>query len=284
MKFRLYREFGALNSPSIFDAVAEGIKKIGHSVVDQNEDIAVIWSVLWHGRMAENRNIYNVAKTKKKPVMIIEVGNLLRGKTWRISVDNINRQGFFGNFENLDLDRSKKLGVSLKPENVIRKSHILVTAQHVKSLQWEGMPTPERWLSDTIDKIRRYSARPIVVRPHPRSRFVVNQENCSLELPQIVRSSYDDYDITYDCHCVINHCSGPTVQAAIEGTPVICDPSGLAYPVSEKWENLENLILPDREEWFLRICHTEYLVDEIAGGLPIMNLQDYLLDRLKTSS
>jgi len=284
MKFRLYREFGALNSPPIFDAMSEGIKKTGHSVVEKDEDIAVIWSVLWNGRMAGNRNIYNIAKTKKKPVMIIEVGNLVRGKTWRISIDNVNRQGFFGDFENLDPDRPKRLGISLKPENIIRKSHILITAQHAKSLQWEGMPSPERWLSDTISKIRQYSSRPIVVRPHPRSIFVANQENCSLETPRLIKDSYDDYDISYDCHCVINHSSGPTVQAAISGTPIICDPSGLAYPVSEKWENLENLIFLDREEWFLKLCHTEYLVGEIAQGLPITNLQDHLLDRLKTSS
>jgi hypothetical protein len=33
---------------------------------------------------------------------------------------------------------------------------------------------------------------------------------------------------------------------------VICDASSLAFPVSEKWENLENPQLPNREEWFLK--------------------------------
>lgn len=284
MKFRLYKEFGALNSPPIFNAFAEGIKKSGHHAVDKDEDVAVIWSVLWNGRMAGNRNIYNIASSKKKPVVIIEVGNLIRNKTWRISIGNVNRQGFFGNFESLDPDRPKKLGVDLKPINAIRKSHILITTQHTKSLQWEGMPSPERWLSDTISKVRQFSSRPIVVRPHPRSRFLINQQNCTVEIPKILQSSYDDYDISYDCHCVINHSSGPTVQAAIHGTPVICDSTGLAFPISEKWENLENPQLPDREDWFLKLCHTEYLVEEISQGIPIQHLEQELDRLLKKTS
>jgi hypothetical protein len=71
---------------------------------------------------------------------------------------------------------------------------------------------------------------------------------------------------------VINHNSGPAVQAAINGTPTICDPSSLAFPMSEKWENLENPQLPNREDWFLKLCHTEWTVDEIAQGIPINRL------------
>lgn len=284
MKFRLYREFGALNSPVIFNAMAEGILKTGHTVVNNNEDVSVIWSVLWNGRMSGNRNIYHMAKIQNRPVVIIEVGNLARNRSWRVSLDAVNRQGIFGSFENLDVERPKKLGIVLQPKAVIRKSHILITAQHVKSLQWQGMPLQEQWLSDTVNKIRQYSTRPIIVRPHPRSKFIFNHAKCSLEVPNLLQGSYDDYDISYDCHCVINHSSGPTVQAAIAGTPVICDSSGLAYPVSEQWENLENPNLPDREDWFLKLCHTEYLADEIAQGRPILNLEKYLLQRLGKSA
>jgi hypothetical protein len=80
---------------------------------------------------------------------------------------------------------------------------------------------------------------------------------------------------------VINHNSGPCVQAAIKGTPVICDKSSLAYPMSEKWENLENPLLPDREEWFLKLTHTEWTVEEIAQGIPIKRLEKHLEEKLK---
>jgi hypothetical protein len=80
---------------------------------------------------------------------------------------------------------------------------------------------------------------------------------------------------------VINHNAGPSVQAAINGAPTICDSSSLAFPVSEKWENLENPQLPDREEWFLKLCYTEWTVDEIAQGIPLKRLESHLEEKLK---
>ena len=90
MRFRLYREYGALNSPPVFDAVEQGLKQLGHDVVHEHEDVAVIWSVLWAGRMRSNKAIYDQCRQQGKSVMIIEVGNLKRGVTWRLSLNHIN--------------------------------------------------------------------------------------------------------------------------------------------------------------------------------------------------
>jgi hypothetical protein len=66
------------------------------------------------------------------------------------------------------------------------------------------------------------------------------------------------------------------VQAAINGIPIICDSSSLAFPVSEIWQNLENPQLPNRDEWFLQLCHTEWTVEEITQGIPLARLQNIL--------
>jgi hypothetical protein len=124
MKFRTYRENGALNSPPIFDAFEEGLKASGHVLSSDHDAIPVIWSVLWGGRMAPNRFIYESARKNNKPVVIIEVGNFLRGKTWRISLNHINNLGIFGNDQELDLDRAKKFQLSLKPFQEKRKQEI----------------------------------------------------------------------------------------------------------------------------------------------------------------
>jgi hypothetical protein len=139
----------------------------------------------------------------------------------------------------------------------------------------------EQWIRDTIVKIKRHSSRRIVVRPHPRSQIREKFADAVIEIPKKLANTYDDYDINYNYHCVINHNAGPSVQAAINGTPTICDLSSLAFPVSEKWENLENPQLPDREEWFLKLCHTEWTVDEIAQGIPLKRLESYLEEKLK---
>lgn len=272
MKFKLYRNLGALNSPPIFDAFEQGVRTLGHEIVQENEDCSVIWSVLWHGRMAGNQQIYQTAKKLGKSVIIIEVGNLKRGTTWRICHQHINRLGNFGNNDILDPERPQKLGIFLNPFNFKRKDEILIATQHAKSLQWEGMPSMTQWINETISQIRRYSKRRIVVRPHPRSPITEKFKDAVIELPRKLEGTYDDFNISYNFHCVINHNSGPCVQAAINGTPVICDSSSLAFPVSEKWENLENPQLPNREEWFLKLCHTEWTADEIRQGIPLARI------------
>jgi len=269
MRLKIYRQFGALNSRDVFDAFSAGVVKLGHEIVDSNEDIAVIWSVLWQGRMLQNREVYQYCQSHNIPVMIIEVGNLKRGVTWRLSLDHINGHGKFANIDNLDGLRPEKLGVKLNPPLVSRRHEILIASQHKFSLQWANMPTMEQWIEKTIKRIRKYSNRNIVVRPHPRSTIRLTPINgVRVEIPNKIPNSYDDFDIDYNFHCVINHNSGPAVQAAIAGTPVICDASSLAGTISEKWENLDNPTLPDRQDWFVKLCHTEWTLEELAQGIP----------------
>lgn len=272
MRFKLYREFGALNSKPVFDALERGLRSLGHEIVDKDEEVSAIWSVLWNGRMASNRQIYHDCKKSGRKILIIEVGNLIRNKTWRISLDHINSYGIFGNLTNLDLDRPKKLGIHLSPVNQTRRKEILIATQHQKSLQWEGMPPMHIWTESIIQQIRQYSDRKIVVRPHPRSPMAAEIKGAMIEIPKKLPNTYDDFDIDYNYHCVINFNSGPAVQAAIQGIPIICDPSSLAGKISDKIENIENVVLPDRTEWFLTLCHTEWTVDEISQGIPLARI------------
>jgi hypothetical protein len=280
MRFKLYREHGALNSVPIFKAFEQGLQSLGHELVSNNEDVAVIWSVLWSGRMAANYEIYNKCRITNKPVIIIEVGNLFRNRTWRVSLDHVNSLGFFGHNENLDPGRPKKLGISLKPLQLQRRPEILIAAQHQQSLQWQGQPPMSEWAAKLVSEIRKYSHRKIILRPHPRSRFNLIHSEIKIELPKPVLGSYDDFNIDYNYHCVINHSSGPAVQAAVNGVPVICDSSSLAGILSEKMENIENPILPDRDEWFLKLCHTEWTVEEIAQGIPLQRLLPEIIKKI----
>lgn len=276
MKFRLYREHGALNSVEIFDAFEKGLKKLGHTVVNTNDGIPVIWSILWNGRMNANKVIYEECRLAQQPIVILEVGTLKRGKTWKVSVNHINGLGLFGNDDNLDTTRPEKLGISLKDPKSIRRREILIACQHERSLQWEGMPTMSQWVSNVITQIKLHTDRHIVVRPHPRSSIPLNTSDFTILQPKLVTDSYDDFDIDYDYHCVVNYNSGPAVQAAIEGVPVICDSSSLAGILSGRIEEIENISLPDRNEWFLKLTHTEWLLEELAQGIPLQRLEKYL--------
>jgi hypothetical protein len=272
MRFKLYREYGALNSVPVFTAFEQGVKSLGHEIVTDNEDVSVIWSVLWAGKMANNQKIYQHCLTNKKPILIIEVGNLNRGHSWRLGLNHINNLGNFANTDNLDPNRPTILGVSIKPLNYHRSPDILIAAQHELSLQWQGMPSMRQWCESIVKQVQHQTSRKIVVRPHPRSPFSLQMPNVKVERPQRITNTYDDFDISYKFHCVINYNSGPAVQAAISGIPVLCDSSSLASDLSIKWEDLENPTLPDREDWFLKLCHTEWTVKEICQGIPLARL------------
>jgi hypothetical protein len=275
MKFKLFREFGALNSPPVFDAFEQGIRKIGMSTVTEGGYIPVIWSVLWNGRMKNNQKVYYSAIDRNIPVVIIEVGNLRRGITWRISVNNVNRLGYFGEGD-IDADRPKKLGIRLDAINQTRRSEILIACQHKNSLQWPKDLSIEDWLTSLITQIKSKTERKIIVRPHPRFPINLTHPSFIIDRPVKLTNTYDDFNFDHTYHVVINHNTGPSVNAAIKGTPVICDQSGLAYPVSETIENIENPSLKDREDWLIDLSHTEWTLDEIAAGLPQKRLIGYL--------
>lgn len=283
MKFKLFRQHGALNSPDIFNAFEKGLISQGHQIVEQDEDVGVIWSVLWNGRMLANKTIYETYKKQNKPIIILEVGNLKRNITWRICLNHINGLGMFPNTDNLDNDRPKKLGIILQEKKHNRRKEILIATQHSKSLQWEGMPLMDKWVSKTINEIRKLTDMPIMIRPHPRSPLAgIEHEfkNVSRQLPNRIQGTYDDFDINYNYHCIINHNSGVPIHAAIYGSPVVCDKSSLAYEVSDKIENILNPHLPDREEWLIKLCHTEWTVEEISNGIPIKRLENLILRQI----
>ena len=83
---------------------ARGIQTQENSM---NSDAVVIWSVLWHGRMAANQQVYQHYRAQGKPVIIIEIGALYRGNTWKIAVNNITSQGYYGHLTDLDWGRQQ---------------------------------------------------------------------------------------------------------------------------------------------------------------------------------
>ena len=275
MKIAVFPHQAALNSAPVLSAFIQGCQKLGIETVENrmDADAAVIWSVLWQGRMRANQQVYQHYRSQNKPVFIIEVGSLKRGKLWKISLNNINRLAAWGNEKDLDFSRPATLALNLQQFRQIRPKTILIAAQHDKSLQWQGMPTLKQWVESTIDNVRQFTDIPIVVRPHPRCPIqTISRPDIVFERPKKLNHTYDDFDINYNHHCVISHCSGPGIQAAISGTPVICHESSLAYPVSNPMSLIEDPQLPDRTEWFVKLCHTEWLVEEIAEGIPIRRL------------
>jgi hypothetical protein len=274
MKIAYFPEQIALNGKDVLISFLNSLKAYGFTPVENSleADAAVIWSVLWSGRLTKNREVFEHYRRNNKTVFILEVGTLIRGKTWKVSLNDITSYGIYGNRGPLDNDRPLKLGIKLANPNLNRNPSILIAGQHFKSQQWKGLPNPDQWVKNTIASIRQYTDRPIVLRPHPRAPLYFNVKDITVTTPKKIPNSHEEYNISFNHHCVINHNSGPGVLSVINGTPVICDKTSLAWPMSTTFENIETAHVPDRENWFIDLCHTEWTVEEIGNGVPLSRL------------
>ena len=281
MKFSLWTQYGALNSKPVFDAFRSGAAGLGWTCVDNDPtaDVDVIWSVLWNGRMAQNKAIWDRARSQSKPVVVLEVGGIQRGTTWKVGLNGINRDAFFGDAGN-DSRRSDLFSLRLKPWRTDGE-FVLIAGQHEKSEQWRNQPRMSQWVMDTIENIQAHTDRPILFRPHPRCRLEAIEhqyKNVYRQSPTQIPGTYDDFDMNFEnIYCTVSWTSNPGIHSVIEGIPAYTSHSSLAWDVSIKsLTNINNPPLPDRTQWLNDYAWTEYTVDEISQGIPHKRLTSKL--------
>jgi hypothetical protein len=197
---------------------------------------------------------------------------LRRGFTWKLGINGTGSNADYG--QELIPNRASALGLSTKPWSNAGYN-IVIACQRSDSEQWVGQPPTVAWLTETAREIRKYSDKPMVIRPHPRQR-IANIPGCVIESPQPVPGTYDSFN--YDqclktTWAVINHNSGPGSQAIINGVPAFVGITSLAAPVGNlDIANIENPSRPDREGWLETIAHTEWTMPEIESGVPLLRL------------
>jgi hypothetical protein len=278
MRFSLFDQWGARNSLPVWHAFRAGLQRLGLTEVshDFDADVAVIWSVVWAGRMRANREVWRQFRNSGRPVVVLEVGSLRRGHTWKMAVNGLGQDAYWG--QGISAGRPQTLGLTLgqwQPPG----QDILIALQRHDSEQWAGKPPMQQWLDSTVRELRRHTNRVIKIRKHPRQNVQI-PSGCVLEKPQAIANTYDDFDFDQSISkawSVINVNSGAGVRAAMLGVPVFCDSSSLAAPVANlDWSKIESPQRPDREHWFQTLCHTEWTCEEIASGHPLTRLMSGL--------
>lgn len=271
----------ALNGKQPYDAFLNSLSEQGFDLVKESMDAdsAVIWSVLWHGRMLPNKKVWEHYRQHRKPVIVLEVGCINRGTTWRVGLNGINRNRSYSSSGNNN-DRARSLGLSLKPWQR-NGEHILICGQHDKSLQWQNQPSMSNWFLQTYDAIRKHTDRPIVFRPHPRCRLSAIEHGLKYvyrQEPKHIDGTYDDFDMDFtNVWATVSYSSNPGIHSIIAGVPAFVSTHSLAYPVANDIDflhDIENPIMPDRTQWLNDLAWTEYTVEEIAAGLPLQQLRN----------
>jgi len=282
MKFSIWNKYGALNSKPVFDAFRTGCDTLGYATVDNSDDsdVDVIWSVLFNGRMAPNKAIWEKNRQSGKPTIVLEVGGIKRGTTWKVGLNGINRDAYFGPMGN-DSSRAALLGLGLKAWNNKGKD-ILICGQHDKSWQWRNMPSMSNWVMSTIETIQKHSKRTIIFRPHPRCPLEhIEKEfrNVKRDNPIQTPGSYDDFDIDYsNIWATVSWSSNPGIHSILNGVPAFVGPSSLAYDVAgHNLELIEYPQRPDRIQWLNDYAWTEFTIEEISQGIPLKRLTSKLI-------
>lgn len=170
---------------------------------------------------------------------------------------------------------SNNLKIFLKPYR-ISGEHILLCLQ--RNGGWSmGSYDVQDWAISTINKLRQYTDRPIVIRGHPgdkSAREYLDPTSHKCRLKNIPNIHFSNFNRTLiedleNCWAAVNHNSSPVVGAAIEGYPIfVTDPvkSQCAEIANLDLSQIENPAMPDRQRWVERLSMFHWNFEELKSG------------------
>jgi hypothetical protein len=163
---------------------------------------------------------------------------------------------------------SKNLNISLKPYRTVG-DHILICLQRHGGWSMRGL-SAINWLDQTITEIRKYSDRPIVVRPHPGDKKIksilrVTHKNARLSLNHSIQQDFKNAWAT------VVYNSSPSVASLIEGIPAFLTDPQPEHSQSHSVANLdlskiESPELKERQQWIERLSMCHWNFDELRSG------------------
>ena len=158
-------------------------------------------------------------------------------------------------------------------------NHILICLQRNGGWSMKGLNVMD-WCNKTIQEIRKYSQRPIVVRAHPGDKRA--KEYLKLNHSRVTISNNDTIlDDLKNAWATITYNSSPGVASAIEGVPVfVTDPNprnSQAHDVANySLSNIENPNMPDRTNWIQSISMSHFSSKDLESGEAWKVIREYL--------
>jgi hypothetical protein len=268
-----------------------GIVHIGNNIIDA--DVAIIQGWVHEGspktsHLMLRKNVFEHQRKNGKHSIIVD-SNLFnyKDKDHPIKYLRYGMDGVFpttANYFNSDTDPrrwqqiSKHLGIYLKEWRTVGK-HILICTQRNGGWSMQGLSVID-WLEKTVDEIRKYTDRPIIVRGHPGDKSARDylKDSPGRYTVSVNGSILEDFKNAW---AMVNYNSTPAVAASIEGIPAfITDPvpeTSQAYPVANyDLSLLENPEFKERQNWIekLSMCHWHF--GELDDGSAWRHMKGHL--------
>jgi hypothetical protein len=275
---------------------SQGVAQLGDKIIEHvssehvESDVALIQG--WYSGNSDNprdrlRQLVTEKQLSQGRFVISADSNLFLYAVGKANApDHYLRYSFNGVFANTGIycdtepnpARWKKissdLGITVKPWRTAG-SDIVLLLQRNSGWSMAGMPVLN-WITSTIESIREYSDRPILIRAHPGDRstlrsFVASQLKASQLRLGKIRVSENTSLVTdlSRAWATVNHNSSAAVGAAIEGVPVfVTDPdrSQCRDIANLSFSKIESPARPDRQPWLERISQFHWNFTELKSG------------------
>lgn len=198
--------------------------------------------------VSDNMNFYYIDHAYFKPGY--------RYPNWMRVVKN----GFVQNTVLPDVsgDRLKLFDINFLDYNFNKKQNIVVfppsdtVARVFNHTNWEA---------ETIEKIKQYTDRPIVVRRKTGPVMDSIMINVKYEEKHNYEESLDD--VLNNAYCVVAFNSAVALTALERGIPVICERYCAAFPLTHSFEEIEYLKEKERFHLFASLAWGQFTMEEI---------------------
>jgi hypothetical protein len=178
------------------------------------------------------------------------------------------------------------LGLDLRPWRT-SGSHLLLCLQRNGGWSMGGTNVID-WAVDTVQILKRYTDRPIIIRSHPGDKGRGRDTTAIVTTLQRkgikkIYVSPEKSELVHDlrnCWAVINHNSSPVVGAAIEGIPIfVTDPmnSQARDVANTDLAKIENPDIPDRQNWIERLSQFHWNFQDISDGTAWRHMRQWAI-------
>jgi len=177
----------------------------------------------------------------------------------------------------------QQLGIAMKPDRN-KDGYVLVCMQRDGGFAMKTL-SPAAWLENKITEIRKYTGRPIVVRPHP-GKFDMK------DFAKFQASPYAKWGVTVihpeqskliddlrPAHSAVFFNSSASVAAALEGVPVfVDDPSAVTWSVAHhSVSEIETPRIFDRSQWIRDLAAAHWSDADGSTGQIYQKFKPFLL-------
>ena len=243
-------------------------------------DYAIIWNVYckFKNDTINRKLIKEFQEKNNDKLIVVELGFINRDKYSSFGFDHISN---FGNYPELpnDTKRLDKLKIDLKDlvYNNSPDKYILFCTQVPWDTQVQDIDY-NKWIIDSINELKKYTNRKIIVRNHPkhkaRNGFELYDKNFfnknNIDIGFSNRTLEKDFENSY---CVIAYNSTILVDAILYGRPVLSGSttsivSDLTIKDFSTVENLTKFSKDDVIKCLSKVTYKQWSLSDFAKGKP----------------